>query len=264
MKITFIGGGNMTAALAAGIAKTENPANIFVIDRNAEKRRAFRDLGINAAAAPESAPPDADILILAVKPPDMRAACQKLPQTAAAIVSVAAGPALQTIAEWLPFAPKNIARAMPNTPAAAAAGMSVCCGEVGEKAKADISAVFASVGKVLWLNDESMLSAAVAVSGAGPAYLFYFAEAMMETAQNMGFSAADARLLVCQTLQGGGEMLAHGEKSAAELRRAVMSKGGATERAIAAMESEKLKEIVAAAMNACHARAVEMAKIPPA
>ena len=259
MKIAFIGGGNMTAALAAGIVKTENPADIFVIDRNAEKRRMLREsLGITAAENAESLPPEADILILAVKPADMRAACKTIPPTAAAVVSIAAGLSLRTIAGWLPFAPKNIARIMPNTPAAVGAGMSVCCGAVSAKAKTDISAAFGAAGEILWVADESMLAAATAVSGSGPAYLFYFAEAMMETAEELGFSAADARFLVRQTLQGGGKMLAQTEKPAAELRRAVMSKGGTTERAIAAMESGKLKEIIAAAMRACHTRAEEI------
>ena len=104
-----------------------------------------------------------------------------------------------------------------------------------------------------------MLAAAVGVSGSGPAYLFYFAEAMMDAAAEMGFSEADARLLVCQTLRGGGAMLA-GEKSAADLRLAVSSKGGTTGRAIAAMQSGNLKEIVAAAMRAAQNRAVEMGK----
>ncbi|MGI9307197.1 MAG: pyrroline-5-carboxylate reductase [Gammaproteobacteria bacterium] len=267
MKITFIGGGNMTAALIGGMARAKNPPDIAVIDRNPEKRRALRrrfGVAASASAAAEKGrrtAAEADMLILAVKPQDMRAACAAIPPGADIIISIAAGLSLRTIAGWLPFAPKNIARIMPNTPSAVAAGMSVCCGKISAKAKTQISAAFRAAGEVLWLKDESMLAAATAVSGSGPAYLYYFAEAMQESAVNLGFSAAEARFLVSQTLRGGGAMLAQSGESSSDLRRAVMSKGGTTERAIAALETGNLKKIVRQAMRACHARALEMEKI---
>ncbi|MGI9296930.1 MAG: pyrroline-5-carboxylate reductase [Gammaproteobacteria bacterium] len=261
MKIAFVGGGHIAAAMIAGMRAGERAADdIIVADRNSEKRRKLREkFGVPVADSQNALPKNADILILAVKPAAMRAACRKITQRRAIVVSVAAGVSLAKIAAWIPFAPRHLARAMPNTPLAAAAGMTVCHA-VAPEIHAQVGALFASAGKVLWVKDEAMLDAATAVSGCGPAYLYYLAEAMEEAATAAGFSAAEARLLVSQTLRGGGEMLCARDESAAELRRAVAVKGGATERAIAAIESQNWKKIVHDAVRAAQNRAEEIAE----
>lgn len=260
MKIAFIGGGHITAAMIAGMrAGNWAAGDIIVADRNADKRQQLQEkFGITAVSAQNALPEDADIVVLAVKPADIRAACEEITQRQAIIVSVAAGISLATLASWCRFAPRYLARAMPNTPLAAAAGMSVCYAAVPDNIKAQIAALFAAAGKVLWVKDESMIAAATAVSGCGPAYLYYLAEAMEEEARHIGFSAAEARLLVSQTLRGGGAMLCSQHESATNLRRAVAVKGGATERAIDAMESQNLKQIIHNAMRAAQKRAEEI------
>lgn len=261
MKICFVGGGHITAAILAGMRAANNRDAIVVADRNAEKRRLLRKaFSVSAVAAPAKLPPDADIVVLSVKPADIRAVCADLTQTKAAIVSVAAGISVSAIASWLPFKPHCLARAMPNTPLAVSAGMTVCyAASANAKNRAKIDALFSAAGEVLWVKKEEMLQAATAVSGCGPAYLYYLAEAMEKEAKAVGFSPAQSRLLVSQTLFGGGKMLRQRRESFSELRNAVAVKGGATERAIAAMQTQKFPQIIAAAVRAANARAAELA-----
>ena len=261
MEIGFVGGGHMTAAIVAGLHQSNIARRLAVIDRNADKRRRLKArFGASVFADTEQLPPTLDAILLSVKPADMPAACRQLAPTSATIITLAAGIPTSNIAEWLPFSPRRIARAMPNTPAAVGYGMTALYARppLESKIKKQLSAIFSAVGEVLWVKKEAMLDAATSVSGSGPAYFYYFAEAMQEAAEDSGFSAAESRRLVVQTLQGAGAMLAQNRQSAAELRRAVAVKGGATEQALAVMESAKMKAIVKKAMRACHHRASQL------
>ena len=260
MKIAFVGGGHMTAAIIAGMRAANRTEEIAVADRNAEKRRALQNnFSVNAVAAPAELPDDADILILSVKPADIRAACQTIAPQNAIVVSVAAGISLSAVAQSLPFSPRYLIRAMPNTPLAVCAGMTVCYTAAADTIREKINPLFSAAGEVLWVQNESMLQAATAISGCGPAYLYYLAEAMEAEAHSAGFSPAQARILVSQTLRGGGKMLCLQQESPARLRRAVAVKGGATEQAILKMESQKYPQIVRAAMRAADNRVKEIA-----
>ena len=266
MKIAFVGGGHIAAAMIAGIraASDGQQAEIIVADRNEKKRRMLQNtFGVIAADSQSELPPDAKMLILAVKPADIPGVCEKISQRNAIVVSVAAGVSLSSIAARMPFSPQHLARAMPNTPLASGRGMTMCYADAPDDAKAKIAALFNSAGEVLWAKNESMLAAATAVSGCGPAYLYYLAEAMEEWAVAAGFSAAEARQLTAQTLRGGGEMLHSRPESAADLRLAVAVRGGATERAIAEMAAKDLKQIVRNAMSAAQNRAQELGKESP-
>ena len=264
MTIAFIGGGHMTTALVAGMtAANFLPGDIVVADRNADKRRQLEScFGVRTVAAQDELSDAVEILILAVKPADIGDVCAQVRQQNAIILSVAAGISLRDICRRLPLSPLAVARIMPNTPFAAAAGMSVCYAEtITAAAKSRINELFTCAGKVLWLSEETMLTAATAISGSGPAYVYYFAEAMEEAAQKMGFDAATARLLVIQTLCGGAAILANSDKSAAELCRAVATPGGTTERAIATLQSHALKETIGKAMQDSRQRAEEIGKL---
>lgn len=261
-KIAFIGGGHIARAMIAGlVAGGRTPTDIEVVDRNLNKREALqKEFGVQAVEHQHSLSQDADIVLLAVKPADIPAACAGLKQKDAIIVSTALGISLGALAKWIPFPPYVLARAMPNTPLAAAAGMTVCYADASEKVRAQITSIFSCAGKVLWLEGESMLSAATAVSGCGPAYLYYLAEAMEEAAMKMGFSASEARLLTVQTLKGGSAMLDCSDTDAKSLRQAVAVPGGATEQAILTMESDNLKEIVKNAMAAAKKKSDQIGK----
>ena len=257
MKIAFIGGGHMTCAMVEGLTRHSSEHTITVVDRNADKRQALSSqFNINVTAYPSEIPADTNVLIVAVKPIDVRAVCENITLANSIIISVAAGVTLNALSQWLPIANKNIARVMPNTPISVGMGMSVCyTPSDSDNIKSTITALLEPCSKVMWADEESQLDAATAISGSGPGYVYYFAEAMEKAAMQIGFSAAQARLLVAQTLQGGGAMLSHKAQPANILRHAVAVPGGATERAIAIMQKENLNDTIARAIDACHKRA---------
>lgn len=256
IKAAFVGGGHMASALIAGLA--DSGCAVHVADRNKSRRNALSEkYGAIATDRPSSLPVS-DVLILAVRPGDMRAACEELP-AAGAVVSVALGIPMKTLREWMPQA-GGVARAMPNTPAAMGMGMTVCCGDLLEAAQTHTSAVFSAVGEVIWVEEESLVDAATAVSGCGPAYAYYMAEVMEEAAREMGFDEQAARRMAAQTLRGGGEMLRRSGESAETLRHAVAVKGGATEQAILHMQNRKVGESIKEAMGEALSRARQTAK----
>ena len=268
-KIAIIGGGHMTTALIAGwSAKSRRlMSKITVAERNASKRRHLSgSYGIKVVSSQAELPPDAEFVLLAVKPADIPAVCGVITQKKATIISVAAGVSVRAIASGMSFKPYQIIRVMPNTPFALGAGMSVCYGSpVKAAVKSQVTELLEYGGSVLWAQKESMLEAVTAVSGSGPAYIYYFAEAMEKSACEMGFTSSAARRLVVQTIFGGGEMLIKSGKSAESLREAVSVPGGTTERAISVMKHRKLSAIVSEAMRACQTHAEEIARVsePP-
>ena len=256
--IAFVGGGNMTTALIAGLTQKYPSARIVVADRNAGKRDNLQ-ARFGVVAMPAQADlPDADVLVLAVKPADMRPVCKQA--RGKIIVSIAAGLRLARMAQWFATPPSVIARAMPNTPAAVALGLTVChaAPTVSHEDQQKITALFAAAGDVVWADKEAMLDVAAAVSGGGPAYAYYLMEAMQEAAENMGMTPDLARRATAQTLYGAGKMACLGQDFAA-LRHAVTSKRGTTERAITVMEQRQMKAIVNDAMQAAFSRAKEIA-----
>lgn len=203
-----------------------------------------------------------DAIVLAVKPQQMEEAAASIkPHLARPLVlSIAAGVRAQTIAQWL--ATGKIVRAMPNMPALIRAGISAAIALPGVSAdeRGGADRILSAVGTVIWLNDESMLDAVTAVSGSGPAYVFYFIEAMQAVAREMGFDDAQARALTLQTFAGAAQLAAQSNESASALRAKVTSKGGTTAAALASLERDKVDEAIARAIKAAAARARELGK----
>ncbi|PKO35210.1 MAG: pyrroline-5-carboxylate reductase [Betaproteobacteria bacterium HGW-Betaproteobacteria-7] len=266
MKITFLGGGNMANALIGGMLKRGfAAADITVIDPGSEARerlqQAYAVRCIDSAAALDEA---GDLLLLAVKPQQMREACVpligKLGQ--ALVVSIAAGLDLTTLSRFL-GGHRRIVRCMPNTPALIGAGITGLCAlpEVDEAGRAAADRVLAAVGSTVWIDDEARMDGVTALSGSGPAYVFLFIEALQQAAADLGFTAEQGRQLAIETVQGAAALAAQSSEPAAVLRERVTSKGGTTEAALRTMSEAGVKAGIIAGVKAAEARGRELGKL---
>ena len=268
MTTTFIGGGNMAAALIGGMrARGAALAGMRVVEPAAEARARLAASHPGLALFPATtrdAVAGAALVVLAVKPQQMRAAAQALaPHLAASpapvVLSIAAGIRLADLARWL-GGHGRLVRAMPNTPALVGKGISgiYAPSTVDAAGRALAAAVLDAVGEQVWVDDEAMLDAVTGVSGSGPAYVFYFLEALEEAARDLGFSPQDARRLAYATFAGAMALAQASPEEPAVLRAQVTSKGGTTERALATMEADAVKAKIVAAVRAAAARAGEL------
>jgi len=265
--MTFIGGGNMATALIGGmVSRGSDPADFRVVEPHAEQRArlaaAYPRAAVCAAATAEAVA-GAELVVLAVKPQQMHEAAAALAPhlraSAPVVLSIAAGIRLADLSRWL-SGYSRLMRAIPNTPALIGKGISGVFAhpEVDAAGRALGAAALAAVGEVLWVADESMLDAVTGVSGSGPAYVFYFLEALEQAARELGFSGEDARKLAYATFDGAVALARASELEPAALRANVTSKGGTTERALAAMEADAVKAKIVAAVRAASERAREL------
>jgi pyrroline-5-carboxylate reductase len=260
MDITFIGGGNMATALAGGLAAKGFAARgMKIVEVLPDARKRLVDsLGVATFEAPGSAAPYGDVVVLAVKPQQMRDAARAVaPHLKDELVlSIAAGIRLVDLGRWLGGYPR-LARCMPNTPALIGLGVTGLYArpEVAPAQRAHAQAVLEAVGEVIWVDDEALLDPVTAVSGSGPAYVFYLIEALERAALEVGLDAAAARRLALGTFRGAAELAARSSEPPATLRERVTSKGGTTERALASMRAEKLDEAIVRAVRAANERA---------
>jgi pyrroline-5-carboxylate reductase len=265
MKITFIGGGNMASALIAGLAgKLTARENIHVIDPNAEAlERLKADYGVGTAQQLDAQSAGAEVVVLAVKPQQMREVAASLgPQLAAAqplVLSIAAGIRGADLSRWL-GGYGAIVRCMPNTPALIGMGITgmVALAGASEQQKRAADSILQAVGKTVWLDDEAMIDPVTAVSGSGPAYVFYFIEAIQQAALELGLSAQQGRELALATFTGAAQLAAQSSDPVEVLRQRVTSKGGTTHAAIASMEQAGVKQAIVDAVKAAAARGREL------
>jgi pyrroline-5-carboxylate reductase len=260
MQITFIGGGNMAAAIIAGLVK-EAGHTIRVVDRNADKCANLRkDYAVDARSDLPASFSSGDIVVLAVKPQQLKALCLELaPRLAGAmVVSIAAGIRIEALSRWL--GSERIVRVMPNTPSMVGKGMSGLYADahVSETDRHAAQSIMLAVGKVHWLPTESGIDNITCISGSGPAYVFYFLESMMQAARDVGFSDADARELALTTFEGAIELARQSPLDVSELRANVTSKGGTTARAIARFDLEGVKPAIIAGALDCRAHSITM------
>lgn len=263
MNITFIGGGNMAGAMIGGLLQQGwQTAAIRVVEIDAGARaRIASELGVAADADLKAGIAGADCIVLAIKPQQMRATAQALRAVLASqlIISVAAGIRCADLSRWLGGYPR-IVRVMPNTPALVLAGISglYAMPAVAADDRARAQSVLSAVGRTLWLEREDQMDAVTAVSGSGPAYVFYFIEALQQAAAELGFDAAQARQLALDTFAGAVKMAAQSSEDAATLRARVTSKGGTTERALSVLEADAVRHTVMRAVKAAAARSREL------
>ncbi len=260
--IAFIGGGNMASAIIGGLIRQGMSASqITVVEPFAETAaKLHKDFGITAlpVAGPELA--QADLVVWAVKPQMFsEAAAPVMPHTRTALhLSVAAGIRTDSICRWL--STDRVVRTMPNTPALVGQGMTAlfACAGVSPTEKASVEQVIATTGQFLWVSQESHLDAVTALSGSGPAYVFFFLEAMTEAGMDMGLSQEQAYRLAVATFSGASSLAAASSESPEVLRQRVTSKGGTTYAAITAMENAGIKPAFIQAMQAAEQRAREL------
>ena len=264
MKVAFIGGGNMAGALIGGMLESGFDApdiEVLEIDpvRGTELARLYR---VAVHTAPGAWLHASETVVLAVKPQQMGQATAAIqPHLARPLVlSIAAGVRATTIAGWL--ATSKIVRAMPNMPALIRAGITaaVALPDVNAEQKAAADKILSAAGAVIWLEDEAMLDAVTAISGSGPAYVFYFIEAMQAAARELGFAEAQARALTIQTFVGAAQLAAQSHESAGALREKVTSKGGTTAAALASLNRDKVNEAITRAIRAAALRAAELGR----
>ena len=263
MNITFIGGGKMAGAIIGGLLGKGTAADTLRVVEiaSAARQRIEQQFGVQAYAGVSAAAVDSDCIVLAVKPQQVREAAIALRPLLKAqlVISIAAGIRAADLSRWL-GGYQRLARAMPNTPALVGAG---CAGlyalpGVGSEDKSRVDAVLGAVGTTSWLEREEQLDAVTAVSGSGPAYVFYFIEALQQAAQELGFAPAAARALALGTFAGAVKLAAGASEDVATLRSRVTSRGGTTERAIAQMDADQVKARIVTAVRAAEQRSREL------
>ena len=263
MKSTFIGGGNMATALIGGLlARDARPADFRVVEPLATQRERLgaRFAGVRLdERVTADAVAGCDIVVLAVKPQQMREAAEALASSIATVpvvLTIAAGIRTVDLARWL-GGYGRIVRAMPNTPALIGRGISgVYAGAaVDASGREKASRVLEAAGDVVWCAREDALDAVTGVSGSGPAYVFYLLEALERAGIEQGLEPATARRLAYETFAGAVALAQRSGEEPATLRANVTSKGGTTERGLAVLAERRVDEAMRAAVAAATARA---------
>jgi len=266
VKISFIGGGNMATALIGGLAgKMTEGANIHVIDINVDALQTLRDqFGVSTSVHMDAQLTQADVIVLAVKPQQMKEVIAQLRlhmSTASTqlVLSIAAGIRASDLSRWL-HGHRAIVRTMPNTPALVGKGITgmVAMAGVSQEQQSIADAIMRTVGTTVWLDDEALIDPVTAISGSGPAYVFYFIEAMQEAALQMGLSSEQGTQLAIATFLGASELAAQSVDAVSVLRERVTSKGGTTYAALTSMESNGVKDAIVLALKAAAARGKEL------
>lgn len=260
--IAFIGGGNMASAIIGGLIRQGmSPSQIDVVEPWADARALLQKqfhIDAQAQAGPQLA--RASLVVWAIKPQTFKeAALQARLYTQQAVhLSVAAGIRSSSIAQWL--GSERIVRAMPNTPALIGQGMTALYARAGVNAaeRQSVEEVIATTGESLWVEEETQLDAVTALSGSGPAYVFYFLEAMAQAGADMGLTREQAHKLAVGTFVGASELARRSDEPPALLRQRVTSKGGTTHAAIESMEQDGVPLQIMRALHAAQQRAREL------
>ncbi|MDR5825859.1 pyrroline-5-carboxylate reductase [Caballeronia sp. LZ043] len=264
MKIAFIGAGNLASALMGGlIRRGATPHDLLAVDPDESKRQAAaQELGVATAERLASAE-GVDAVVLAVKPQILEKVCAALAPLLKRqlVISVAAGVRIADISRWL-GGYAAIVRSMPNTPALIGMGMTGlhAAPDVTPDMREQANAVMSSVGATLWVEHEAQLDAVTAVSGSGPAYVFYFIESLIAAGESAGLDAGQARTLALETFFGASALARQSDETAAVLRERVTSKGGTTAAALASFEQSGIKEEIGRGVRAAQARSDELAR----
>ena len=263
MKIGFIGGGNMARAIIGGlVAKGARAADIVVVEIDYVARlKLVAELGVAAIESPGAQLAGMEVVILAVKPQQMRAAALALAPHLAdpLLITIAAGIRIESLSRWL-GGRGRIVRAMPNTPALVHAGVTGLHAppEVGAEDRRTAEKLMSAVGAAIWFESESDLDAVTAVSGSGPAYVFYAMEALESAARELGLAQGASRSLALWTFVGATKLAIERGEDASALRAQVTSKGGTTERALEVLDEARVKDHFIAAVKAACERSREL------
>ena len=262
LNIAFIGAGNMTEALVAGLITSGHAAKqLSVSDISSARLQYMQDhYDVHAETDNGKLADQADVLVVAVKPQQVEKVLSALGthiKKDTTLISIAAGVGSQALEEAL-VVEANWVRVMPNTPCLVGAGMSVLFSKAGEEHRKRAEYVLGCSGETAWVEKESTLHAVTAVSGSGPAYFFLLAEVVQAAAESLGIPKELAGKLATQTAVGSGRMLAESGRQAAELRHQVTSPGGTTQAALDAMYDQGLPDAVRTGILAAEKRSREL------
>ncbi len=263
--LCFLGGGNMARSLIGGLlAQGFDPGQIIVADPATSQLDSLKSrYGVRVARDNASATQGARVVVLAVKPQELRTVVTEIKDVIKEgrplVISVAAGIRASDIQRWANGV--AVVRCMPNRPALHG------CGVTGLFATADVSAedgrlaeqILSAVGKTLWLDRESDMDAVTAISGSGPAYFFLLIEILEQTGVALGLKPEVSKALAVETAFGAGSMARDAAESAATLREQVTSKGGTTEAALQHLEAHHMREVFSAAVAAAARRSAQLA-----
>jgi len=263
-KLVFIGAGNMAEAMIRGILKTGIYRNdeIAVTDIDSGRLEYFqRELGITGSGNNKQAASSAKVIVLAVKPQIAAAVLNELTGNLPdniLLISIVTGFTTEKISAALGEAVRII-RVVPNTPALVGSGASAyCCGKGTTDEDAHLAeSILKSIGIAIQL-EEPLMNAVTALSGSGPAYVFYLVEALLKAGREIGLTEEVAHKLVIATVTGSAHILLETGIEPDELRRRVTSRGGTTEAAMEILNKKRTQQTIIAAVKAAHKRAKEL------
>lgn len=264
--IAFIGAGNMGRAILGGLVRGGHaPTRLRAADADDGARaRVTAEFGVVATASNAQAAADADVLVLAVKPQQLKDVATGLAAGLGGrrplVLSIAAGISTASLASWF-GADTPIVRSMPNTPALIGRGTSAlfATAATDPAGRALAENIMRAVGSVHWLDDEALIDAVTALSGSGPAYLFRVIECMANAGEELGLAPDLARRLALETAAGASDLALGSAFDPATLRAQVTSKGGTTERALRVLDEGGLAELFGRALTAARDRSRELA-----
>jgi len=266
MKILILGGGNMGLTYAQSFLRSRivTPENMMVLCRTFEKANQLAQTHEGRFFSdPRLCVSEADLCILAVKPQDAARLFEEirdLVDPGQVFLSIMAGVRLETISKALGL--QKVIRAMPNLPAQIGAGVTAFTSTdmVTRIELVTVQNLLSTTGKTVYVEQENMIDAATAISGSGPAYVYFFMNAMIEAAKQMGFSPSEAELLVSQTFTGAVDLYNKSDLSCESWIARVASKGGTTEAALRVFRDAAVHEDIVAGANAALQRAEELGK----
>ena len=267
-KIAFIGPGVMAEAMIAGLLrkKLAKPENITASGPREERGEQLRKkYGIRATTDNVSAVSQADVVVLSVKPQRLSEVMKGLRgiRSDALVLSIIAGASIKKIGAGLKH--KSVVRSMPNTPGQIGEGITVWTSskEVTDEQQEMARAILGALGDEVFVEDESYLDMATALSGSGPAYVFLFTEALIDAGVHLGFPRRIAEQLVLQTIKGSAAYYHHAERHPATLRNQVTSPGGTSAEALYYLEKAGFRTAISRAVWAAYQRSLELGKEKP-
>lgn len=261
-RIAFIGGGNMASALIGGLIQSgQAPDSVIVVEPfEAQADKLRRQFGVQVETAAGAALAGAQLVVWAVKPQLFQEAARPCAEHVKCALQLSVMAGIRGDAIAAATGSDRIVRTMPNTPALIGRGMTGLCASAavtpGERQQ--VERLLAPTGELLWVEREELLDAVTALSGSGPAYVFYFVEAMMRAGTELGLSAEQARQLAVGTFAGAAALAAQSSEPPEVLRQNVTSKGGTTHAAITALDEHGVKDAFVDALYAAARRAKEL------
>lgn len=260
--IAFVGGGNMAGALIGGLLRSGWPAAaLSVVEPSTAQRESLVSrFGVRTLPEADATLGAADCVVWAVKPQLFQAAAAPCAAHVGGALQLSVMAGIRSDAIARATGSDRVVRAMPNTPALIGEGMSGLYARMAVSAdeRTQVEKLLAPTGQTLWVDREELLDAVTALSGSGPAYVFYVLEALIEAGTAMGLGAAQARQLALATFAGATSLARDADETPAMLRERVTSKGGTTHAAITSLDADGVRAAFVRALKAAQHRAGEL------